>query len=167
MDMVDGNDVHGVNGVMGVMGVMDVVDVIDVMEALEEGGSSAQLGLGSSVASFTRHARRRSARRNVAPDAVDYVLAYGRMIQRTGALFYFLGRRDIPPCDRHASWATRLEGSIVIVSPDGDIITIYRNRRGLRAIERKMKYRLDMLNHTPTPAHEIEPSATAMARASA
>src|SRR6185437_1973601 len=104
------------------MGMADVMDEV-------EGGSSSHERQGSSITSFTQHARRRSARRNVAPDAVDYVLAYGRMIQRTGAMFYFLGRRDIPPCDRRASWASRLEGSIVIVAPDGAVITIYRNRR--------------------------------------
>lgn len=94
------------------------------------------------VISLTRHARRRSDRRNVAPDAVEYVLAHGRMVRRTGVKFYFLGRRDIPVCDRCASWATRLEGVIVVVAPDGGVITVYRNRHGLRAIERKMKYRL-------------------------
>lgn len=89
---------------------------------------------------FTRHARRRGARRNLAPDAVDYVVAYGRMIQRTGVTFYFLGWRDIPPHDRRASWATRLEGTIVVAAADGEIITMYRNRRGLHTIRRKMKY---------------------------
>ena len=57
-------------------------------------------------------------------------------------MFFFLGRRDIPACDRCASWAARLEGTIVIVAPDGAVITVYRNRGGLRPIARKMKYRL-------------------------
>jgi hypothetical protein len=93
------------------------------------------------LAPHTRHARDRGARRNVAPDAVDYVLAHGRMIQRTGATFYFLGRRDVPPADRGASWAARLEGTIVLLAADGAVITIYRNRHGARAIARKLKYR--------------------------
>lgn len=146
---------------MGTMGMADMMDEMDVVE----GGSSAHEGLGSNVASFTRHARRRSARRNVAPDAVDYVLAYGRMIQRTGAMFYFLGRRDIPPCDRRASWASRLEGSIVIVAPGGAVITIYRNRRGLHTIARKMKYQQDVRKQAPDGDAEL-PSFV-MARASA
>lgn len=99
-------------------------------------------GSAGSVILFTQHARRRSARRNVAPDAVDYVLAHGRMLQRTGVMFFFLGRRDIPSCDRCASWASRLEGTIVIVAENGDVVTVYRNRQGLRQIARKMKYRL-------------------------
>lgn len=113
--------------------------------ANEQGGATSVESVEQSARgaiSFTLHARRRSARRNVAPDAVEYVLAYGRMIQRTGVMFFFLGRRDIPACDRCASWAARLEGTIVIVAPDGAVITVYRNRDGLRPIVRKMKYRL-------------------------
>ncbi|HEX5548777.1 MAG TPA: hypothetical protein VFX24_15310, partial [Ktedonobacterales bacterium] len=61
-----------------------MADEMGEMDEVEGG----QQGLGSSVASFTWHARKRGARRNVAPDAVDYVLAHGRMIQRTGVMFY-------------------------------------------------------------------------------
>ncbi len=104
------------------------------------GDEAAEHGFQRRPLPFTRHAHRRGARRNLAPDAVDYVVAYGRMIQRTGVTFYFLGWRDIPPHDRRASWATRLEGTIVLVASDGEIITVYRNRRGLRTIQRKMKY---------------------------
>lgn len=125
---------------------MDGMDTIDGMV------SSAA---SRDVISLTRHARRRGARRNVAPDAVEYVLAHGRMVRRTGVMFYFLGRRDIPACDRCASWATRLEGVIVVVAPDGGVITVYRNRQGLRAIERKMKYRLFERNACVGDAAEI------------
>ena len=117
------------------------------------------------IVSFTRHARRRGARRNVAPDAVEYVLAHGRMLQRTGVMFFFLGRRDIPPCDRCASWAARLEGVIVIVGSNGDIITVYRNRRGLHHIARKMKYRL-FANQRDATTHD-EPPLRLPARATA
>jgi hypothetical protein len=143
------------------MGKADEIGEMDAMDEVE----GEREGLGLSVASFTWHARRRSARRNVAPDAVDYVLAHGRMIQRTGVMFYFLGWRDIPPCDRRASWASRLEGSIVIVAPEGAVVTIYRNRRGLRTIARKMKYQLDGRNHSA--AREAAPPTTMMALASA
>lgn len=97
------------------------------------------------VVSLTRHARCRGARRNVAPDAVEYVLTNGRRIQRTGVTFYFLGRRDMPEGDRHASWASRLEGTVVLVAADGEVVTVYRNRRALRTIARKLKHRLPEL----------------------
>lgn len=91
---------------------------------------------------LSRHACARAAQRNVAPDAVAYVLAHGRIMQRTGVTFCFLGRRDIPPMDRGASWAARLVGTVVLMARDGGVITMYRDRRALRTIARKMKYRL-------------------------
>ncbi len=114
---------------------------------------------------FTRHARRRGARRNLAPDAVDYVVAYGRMIQRTGVTFYFLGWRDIPPHDRRASWASRLEGTIVLMASDGEIITVYRNRSGLHTIRRKLKYCLPDLR--PYCVDEADSCAVAPERETA
>jgi hypothetical protein len=91
---------------------------------------------------FSRHAHTRAARRNLVPDAVEYVLTNGRQVQRTGVTFYFLGWRDMPGADQRASWASRLEGTVVLVAPNGEVVTVYRNRRALRAILKKMKYRL-------------------------
>lgn len=91
---------------------------------------------------LSKHALARAARRNVVPDAVEYVLAYGRMVQRTGITFFFLGRRDIPPADRRTAWAARLVGTVVLLASDGEVVTVYRNQRALRAIRRKLKYRL-------------------------
>jgi hypothetical protein len=132
------------------------------MAAMEGSVVNAEHGeVVGRVVSFTRHARCRGARRNVAPDAVEYVLTHGRQIQRTGMTFYFLGRRDMPEEDRGASWASRLEGTIVLMAPDGAVITVYRNRRGLRAILRKLKHRIPELQRRPddadlTPANVVQ-----------
>jgi len=91
----------------------------------------------------SRHAEHRIARRNITQEALEYVLTYGRRMQRTGVTFYFLGRRDVPPADRQASWATRLEGTVVLMRSEGEIITVYRHRKARPSIRRKMKYRLD------------------------
>ena len=80
---------------------------------------------------------------------MEYVLAHGRRVQRTGVAFFFLGRRDMPPADRCLSWASRLEGTIGLLASDGAVITVYRNQRGLRAILRKVKYRIPELNRWP------------------
>lgn len=88
----------------------------------------------------THHSDRRAAQRNLV-GAIDYIMAWGRLIHRTGVRFYFLGRRDIPPQHRHLPQIARLAGSVALVSPDGEIITLYRNVDALRDIERKMKYR--------------------------
>ena len=90
---------------------------------------------------FSLHALRRAARRNVVSDAIDYVLANGRVLHRTGITFHFLAARDVPAEDRRAAWVARLVGTVVLVGTDGGIITVYRNRRALPAIRRKLKYR--------------------------
>lgn len=89
---------------------------------------------------YSRHASRRAAQRNLT-GAVEYIMTWGRPIQRTGVCFYFLGRRDIPPQHRHLPQIARLEGSVALVSADGEVITLYRNVGALRDIQRKMKYR--------------------------
>lgn len=94
------------------------------------------------TAAYSLHASRRAARRNIVPDAVDYVLLHGQLTHRTGIRFFFLRRRDIPPADRRQGWCARLVGTVVLVAPEGDIITVYRNRRALPSIRRKPKYRL-------------------------
>ena len=93
---------------------------------------------------LSHHAERRTARRNIPPTPLEYVLTYGRRIQRTGVTFYFLGRRDVPAADRQASWASQLEGTVVLMGRDGEILTVYRQRKALPTIRRKMKYRLDI-----------------------
>jgi hypothetical protein len=63
------------------------------------------------------------------------------------------------------SWASRLEGTIVLLAPDGAVITVYRNQRGLRAILRKAKYRIDDLDRWPeeidVTSHDEMQGATA------
>lgn len=105
-------------------------------------GSAWECGRAAGPVRFSLHALRRAARRNVVHDAVEYVLAYGRVLHRTGITFYFLAARDIPAEDRRAAWAVRLIGTVVLMGPDGEIITVYRNRRALPSIRRKLKYRL-------------------------
>lgn len=109
----------------------------------EDRAQASMLGAGGvRPVWLSKHALARSARRNVVPDAVEYVLAYGRMVQRTGVTFFFLAKRDIPLVDRRATWAARLAGTAVLLASNGEVITIYRNQRALRAIRRKQKYRL-------------------------
>jgi len=90
---------------------------------------------------LTFHGLRRAAQRNLSPDELAYTLTYGRRVRRTGAVFYFLGARDLPPCDRCDAQRTRLIGTVLIVENDA-VITAYRNPDALRYIKRKMKYRL-------------------------
>lgn len=104
----------------------------------------------------TYHARVRAAQRNVAANAVDYVLAWGREFHRTGAIFYFLARRDIPAAHRNLPEVARLVGMVVLTATDGQIITIYRNADAQPTIRRKLKYRT-------TPHTSVRPNAVRVA----
>jgi hypothetical protein len=91
-------------------------------------------------AHLTGHARQRAAQRNLALDAVRYVITFGREVHRTGVTFFVLRRRDIPREDLRLPWVARLEGAVALIARDGAVITLYRNPAAARAILRKMKY---------------------------
>lgn len=90
--------------------------------------------------SCSLHATRRQGQRGVRDAAIDYVLTHGTPIHRTGVTFVILRRRDIPAADRRKDCWTRLVGTVVIVGDNGNVVTVYRNRRALRDIARKTKY---------------------------
>jgi hypothetical protein len=55
-------------------------------------------------------------------------------------VIYFLGRRDIPTEDLVNDDLARLEGTLVLTARHRpDVITVYRNRDGLKVIRRKFR----------------------------
>ena len=107
-----------------------------VRQALE---SDRNADTSSSMCSH--HASYRAASRSITRSDLDDILTYGRTIQRTGVTFYFLARKDLLAAGLRANRASRLEGTVVLVSKEREIITVYRNRKALRDIQRKPKYR--------------------------
>jgi hypothetical protein len=69
----------------------------------------------------TDHAARRMTQRNLETWDVELVLNLGRVLHRTGATFYFLGRRDLPVCAEQA--LEPLVGMTVIVE-EGCVRTV-------------------------------------------
>ena len=94
------------------------------------------------MSNTTRHSLERCAQRNVDPGTLAFIKRYGQKLHRTGIVFYFLGRRDIPEHQRTDDRYAKLEGATVLEALDGGIITVYRNRNGLKNIKKKRKYRL-------------------------
>lgn len=90
---------------------------------------------------LTTHAFRRCAQRQVDSEAIELVINHGRKVHRTGVIFYFLGRRDLPEALRRQDRYAKLEGLTLLVSQDGEVITAYRNRAACRKIQKKLKYR--------------------------
>ncbi len=95
---------------------------------------------------LSNHARRRCAQRNIDGDVVELVRQHGRKVHRTGVVFYFLGRRDIPADLQREDGFAKLEGTVLLVSPEGELITAYRNRSALRKIQKKAKHRVACWN---------------------
>lgn len=88
--------------------------------------------------SVSKHAERRMAQRNLSAQDVELALRLGHKEHRTGAQFFFLGRRDFP-CGAEKELA-RLAGTVVVVEADAVIATVYRNHHALAKIRRKSKH---------------------------
>ena len=88
---------------------------------------------------LSTHALKRISQRGISPEVIKIVLKHGTKIHRAGVLFVFMRAKDIPE-GIQPSVAERLDGLIVVASSDGSkIITVYRNRKGLKEIKKKLK----------------------------
>ena len=90
---------------------------------------------------LSRHAKLRSSHRNLSDDDISLVLKFGQKEYRTGACFYFLGQRNLPKSLRADNRYAKLVGTVLIVSHDGTIITLYRDPTALKKIRKKRKHK--------------------------
>lgn len=83
---------------------------------------------------LTKHAVERMSRRGLPSAAVSAALDYGRVVHIRGADIHAIGRREVERYEREGMDLTRYEGVQVVCSPEGAVITVYRNHdfRGLR-----------------------------------
>ncbi len=96
---------------------------------------------GSNSFTLTSHARRRLNGRGIPAEAVDVVLRYGRTVHTRGAAIRVIGRKEVFE-NGHLNLSP-FEGIQVVCSPDGEVMTIYRNKdlRGLRSRRRRPSHR--------------------------
>jgi hypothetical protein len=94
--------------------------------------------------SYSAHALRRMAQRGISNEEIEYVCRYGRLYNCGGTFHYFLRKKDIPVEDWSDPEIQKLEGTIVLVDriTGAFVLTVYRNKQGLRQIRRKAKYEL-------------------------
>lgn len=88
---------------------------------------------------ITKHARQRMAQRHLTEEHLEFVLKYGQVIHNGGAVFVFLGHRNIPDKYQADDKVAKLEGTTLVISHDGALITPYKNRDALKTIKRKLK----------------------------
>lgn len=92
--------------------------------------------INENTVDFNRHAVRRMAQRNLTFADIYTVIRLGQKIYRAGAIFYFLGRRDVP--EGKEKRLEKLIGTTVIRHKNS-VVTAYRNRRAIGTIKRKSK----------------------------
>ena len=85
-------------------------------------------------ARLTKHASQRMGARGISESAVRTVLEHGRVVHVRGAAVHAIGRKEVRCLDRRGIDLSPYEGIQVVCTPDGTILTTYRNRdfRGLR-----------------------------------
>ena len=82
----------------------------------------------------TRHAWERMCGRRLSPDALGMVLTFGRELYAHRIRFFAIGRKEIARERAYGVDLRQLDGWIAVCSPDGGIVTVYRNRnfRGMK-----------------------------------
>jgi hypothetical protein len=88
----------------------------------------------STTEHLTRHARRRAQTRCIPIDQIDLAFNWGREVHIRGAWIFAVGHREVAEAWRTGVDISHAEGVHVVCSPDGAVITVYRNRSlsGLR-----------------------------------
>lgn len=86
---------------------------------------------------LTQHAERRLEERGILLEEVLFALEHGRRVWTRGAQVFVLGQKELVKLK--PARASRLDGLQVVCSPDGDVLTVYRNKdlRGLRPRSRR------------------------------
>jgi hypothetical protein len=89
--------------------------------------------LAGSLPRITDHARRRMQSRRINDEAVRATVRYGRTLFARKAVFKVIGRREIRRYKDEVDLEA-MHGIHVVLSHDGAVITVYRNR-GFRVKE--------------------------------
>lgn len=95
-------------------------------------GKAVAMSMPMSVA-LTNHVVERMHERGLVQEAIAAAIEYGRAVYTRGAVIYALGRQEVKRLYRKGLDLARFEGTQVVCSEDGAVITAYRNRdfRGL------------------------------------
>ena len=83
---------------------------------------------------ITGHARMQMMARWISETALSAVIEHGRVVHVRGAKIHVIGRREVTTFLRKGVELADFEGIHVVCSPEGVVLTAYRNRdlRGLR-----------------------------------
>ena len=91
--------------------------------------SSALASLPRTLGSFslTKHAYERMSARSISHTAVEAALEFGRCVEISGAQIFAIGRKEVKTCRRDGVDLREFEGTQVVVTAGGAVMTVYRN----------------------------------------
>lgn len=99
--------------------------------------SPTPLTLPSTLGSFflTKHAYERMVTRSISRTAIEAALEFGRCVEIRGAQIFAIGRKEVEKYRREGVDLRDFEGTQVVVTASGTVMTVYRNSdfRSLRA----------------------------------
>lgn len=87
----------------------------------------------------TNHSLIRSNQRGISNLAISLAIEYGRCFQRQGLDFFVLGTKSLPK-NIENNIKEKIENTVVILTPNNEIITCYKERNAMRHISKKQKY---------------------------
>lgn len=85
----------------------------------------------------SRHSLMRAAQRGVSDEVIRLVVQYGRKVRKQGLQYYFGATRDFPDTLDHK--LVERCNDVVVILKANDIVTCYKNPKGLRNIKKKRK----------------------------
>ena len=90
---------------------------------------------------LSRHAWERMCGRGIPPAAVEAVLESGRKVHIRGAAIHAIGRKEVAYYRQLGRDLSAFEGLQIVCSPEGLVITTYRNHdfNGLRRDSRRRR----------------------------
>lgn len=89
----------------------------------------------------TRHFEDRRSTRGLPAEWVDFVLLYGDEFDACDARSYTVVNRHLPRDLRGSEAARKTQGWIVVVSPEGTLLTCYRRRDAAHYLKTKQERR--------------------------
>lgn len=93
---------------------------------------------------LTPHAQKRMAQRGITEQMIADTIEYGQCVRKQQISYYIMLTKCIPD-GLPPSYTGRLKNCIVLVNWLGEVMTVYRNDKGLKAIAKKTDYRCGRL----------------------
>lgn len=86
----------------------------------------------------TSHSQQRSTQRGISNLEIALAIEYGVQMLKQGLEFYVTTEKSLPH-SLHHNIRERLKNTVVILTPDGEIVTCYRATNPLKRITKKTK----------------------------